>query len=102
MLHQLCEARQSLAWPQSADPAGGNIPAEKPFLRRVMQATQGVVTNQAVKSPQLGGRHLRVVEQRSDRMQSSFAVAQPAKRLDACYAASGGVNERLEAGKGLP
>lgn len=102
MLHQLREARQSLAGPQSADPAGGNIQAQKPVLRRVMQATQGVVTNQAVKSSQFGGRHLRVVEQRSDRMQPSFAVAQSAKRLDACYAASGGVNERLEAGKGLP
>ncbi|MNG12325.1 hypothetical protein D3C84_959320 [compost metagenome] len=65
MLLQLAQARQRLVRTQAADPPWGNIQAEKPVARHLMQTAQRVIAQLTVQATQRNGVCSGIGEQRS-------------------------------------
>jgi len=95
---QLLEAGQRLVWTQTADPARGNIQAQKPVARHFMQAAKGIVADQAIKTTQFGSGPSGICEKRADRLQAAVFLTQAPQCFYSGDAARGGIDERLKAG----
>ena len=67
-----------------------------------MQAAQGIFTDVAIESSQSDGRCSGIGKQGANRGKMTVRMTQSTQGFDTCYAASGGIDERLKAGERLP
>ena len=82
-----------------ADPAGGNIQAQKPVWWRVAEAAQGIITDVSIQLAQVYGGNRTGREQWAYRLTATVCLTQAAQGFYAGDLSGCGIDEGLEKGE---